>query len=86
MYLKAISDPLASCRKEFDYRMQYSVIFAEFFWILQSVAYPFWHAAKRYLISFRAEQKGASNPFKKCNISVCMCLLHETILYLQESF
>jgi hypothetical protein len=27
---KAISDPFASCRKEFDYRMQYSFIFADF--------------------------------------------------------
>jgi hypothetical protein len=30
MALKAISDPFASCRKEFDYRMQYSFIFADF--------------------------------------------------------
>jgi hypothetical protein len=28
--LKAISDPLASCRKEFDFRTQCSFIFADF--------------------------------------------------------
>jgi hypothetical protein len=28
--LQAISDPFASCRKVFDYRMQYSCIFAVF--------------------------------------------------------
>jgi hypothetical protein len=28
--LKAISDPFASCRKVFDYRMQYSCIFSDF--------------------------------------------------------
>jgi hypothetical protein len=27
---KAISNPFASCRKEFDYRMQYSLIFSDF--------------------------------------------------------
>jgi hypothetical protein len=30
MAQKAISDPFARCRKEFDYRMQYSFIFADF--------------------------------------------------------
>jgi hypothetical protein len=30
MALKDISDPLASCRKEFDYRMQCSFIFTDF--------------------------------------------------------
>jgi hypothetical protein len=29
MALRAISDPVASCRKEFVYRMQYSFIFAD---------------------------------------------------------
>jgi hypothetical protein len=47
----------------------------------------------RYLITFcklqkgiwyllELDQKGANNPFKQCNISICMWLLHETILYL----
>jgi hypothetical protein len=28
--VKAVSDPFASCRKELDYHMQYSFIFADF--------------------------------------------------------
>jgi hypothetical protein len=63
MVLKAISDPFASYRKEFDYRMQYPFIFADF-WILHAVANPFWQVAKRNLIAFKFKQKGASNPFK----------------------
>jgi hypothetical protein len=55
--LKAISDPFASCRKEFDYRMQYSLVFW-IVWILHAVANSFWQAAKRNLIPFKAETKG----------------------------
>jgi hypothetical protein len=61
--LQVIRDPFASCRKEFDYRMQY-FLFSRIFWILHVVANPFWQFAKRNLKIFGAETKGASNPFK----------------------
>ncbi len=46
---------------------------------------PLSQTAKRNLIPFRTEKKGESNHFKYCNKSVCICLLHETILYLSGS-
>jgi hypothetical protein len=41
------------------------------FWVLQEVAYPLLHNAKRNLIPFRAETNGASNPFKKNKVFAC---------------
>jgi hypothetical protein len=48
--LKEFSDHFASCRKEFDYHMQYFFIFVDFL----DFACCFWQAAKRNLIHFRA--------------------------------
>jgi hypothetical protein len=73
--LKGIRDPFARCMKVFDYRntLWFSRIFFDFailfdfrgfFFILHAVSNPFLQAAKRNLIPFGAETKGASNPFK----------------------
>jgi hypothetical protein len=54
--LNAIIGTFASCRKVFDYRMQYTLIFADF-WISHAVANLFLQATKRNLIPFIAETK-----------------------------
>jgi hypothetical protein len=74
--LKAISDSFASCRKVFEYRMQYSLIFADFL-DFDAVSNPFLKVAKRNLIPFRDGTKGGKKPFQR---SFCISLLHETIL------
>jgi hypothetical protein len=61
--LKAISNPFASSRKVFNYRMQYTFIFTDFV-DLHAVADPYLPSEKRNLIPFRAETKGGSNHFK----------------------
>ncbi len=55
--LKATSDPFASCKKLFDYRMQYSCIFADFVYF-HAVPNPLLHTSERNLIPFRAKTKG----------------------------
>jgi hypothetical protein len=57
---------------------RYSFILAAFSEFARE-SYPLLHPAKWILLPFRAKQKGASNHFKNCSISVGMCLLHETI-------
>jgi hypothetical protein len=42
-----------------EHRMQYNLIFVDFFWILQAVADTLLHSSKRNKITFGAEIKGA---------------------------
>jgi hypothetical protein len=46
------------------------------FKVLQEVAYPLLHNAKRNLIPFRAETNGASNPLKKIKVFACSSDMH----------
>ncbi len=51
--LKAISDPLKSCRKAFDYRMQHgTLLFCRIFWILN--LWSFFASCNKNLIPFIA--------------------------------
>ncbi len=80
--LKAISDPFASCRKVFRLPHAILLYFRGFFGFCMRYLIPFCKLQKGIWYLIELDQRGASNPFKKCNTSVCMCLLHETVLYL----
>ncbi len=79
--LKVIRHPFARCKNLFDYRMQYP--FRGFFRFCMRYLIPFCTLQKGIGCLLDLKQKGASNPFKKCN--TCVCVTWNSSLPLSEN-